>query len=126
MLLRNGYVLQTDENNIYFKRLDIRTKNGEIMELGTRLIQDKKEEMVDLDGDLVLPGMVNSHYHSYTNIIRGTSFGEPLELWSNDTVALGGVLSKRDMELSASLGIILLRSIEQRVSRQALPPCCTI
>jgi len=106
MLLRNGYVLQTDENHIYFEKLDIRTENGEIVEMGTRLTQGQNEDMVDLDGDLVLPGMVNSHYHSYTNIIRGTSFGEPLELWSNDTVALGGVLSNRDMELSASLGII--------------------
>lgn len=106
MLLRNGYVLQIDENHIYFEKLDIRTENGKIVEMGTRLTQGQNEDMVDLDGDLVLPGMVNSHYHSYTNIIRGTSFGEPLELWSNDTVALGGVLSNRDMELSASLGII--------------------
>lgn len=106
MLLRNGYVLQTDETKVFFERLDIRTEDGEILDLGTDLSQIQDEEIVDLNGDIVLPGMVNSHYHSYTNILRGTSFGEPLELWSNDTVALGEILNKRDMELSASLGII--------------------
>lgn len=106
MLLRNGYVLQTDKGNIYFKKLDLRVENGEIVNLDASLTPAQKEEIMDLEGDLVLPGMVNSHYHSYTNILRGSSFGEPLELWSNDTVSLGGILSKRDMELSTSLGII--------------------
>ncbi len=106
MLLKNGYVLQTDKNDIFFKTLDIRVENSEITEIGTDLAPNSNEEHIDLDGDIVLPGMVNSHYHSYTNIIRGTSFGEPLEMWSNDTVALGGVLSEKDMTLSAFLGII--------------------
>ena len=105
MILKNGKILVINDNSIKFIENDIRIRDSIIGELGENLIPDPGEESIDLNGDYILPGMVNSHYHSYTNILRGTSFGEPLELWSPDTVALGKILSKADMVLSTSLGI---------------------
>lgn len=104
MLLKNGNILQIKDSGISFEKADIRILDKAIHETGNLCPLDN-EECMDLNGDFVLPGMVNSHYHSYTNIIRGTSFGEPLEIWSSDTVNLGQVLTEEDMELSASLGI---------------------
>jgi len=88
-----------------FIKADIRIKGHVILETGEHLIPEPGEECMDLKDNFVLPGMVNSHSHSYTNILRGTSFGEPLELWSAETVALGRILTEEDMCLSVSLGI---------------------
>lgn len=105
MLLKNGKVLVDNNSDMDFKKTDIRIDDGIIIELAENLTPTPYEECIDLNGDYVLPGMVNSHYHSYTNILRGTSFGEPLELWSVDTVALGKILTETEMALSVSLGI---------------------
>lgn len=111
MLLQNGLVLQYKGSEIIFEKMDIRISNQIIHEIGKLLIPELNEECIDLGGDMVLPGMTNSHYHSYTNILRGASFGEPLEIWSHDTVALGGILTNEDMRLSTTLGICeMLRS----------------
>lgn len=105
MILANGRRIQFHNADITFQRGDIRILNHQIAEVGTRLTPAPGETYMDLKGDYVLPGMVNSHSHSYTNLLRGTSYGEPLEIWSSDTVALGGLLSEEDMVLSTSLGI---------------------
>ena len=105
MLLQNAQALQYKNSKIIFEKMDIRIRNRIIYETGPFLQPIPGEESVDLRGDMVLPGMVNSHYHSYTNILRGTAFGEPLELWSHDTVALGGILTDEDMAISTSIGI---------------------
>lgn len=111
MLLINGKVLIHNGEGLNFVKADIRINSSTIKELGEKLTPLPDEECIDLNGDYVLPGMVNSHYHSYTNILKGTSFGEPLEMWSLDTVALGRILGEREMALSVSLGICdMLRS----------------
>ena len=111
MILKNGRVLVQEDSNINYKKIDIRIKDNIISELSKDIIYESNEECIDLNGDYILPGLVNSHYHSYTNILKGTSFGEPLELWSFDTIALGKILSDCDMEISVLLGICeMLRS----------------
>ncbi|MDW7669004.1 MAG: amidohydrolase family protein, partial [Bacillota bacterium] len=102
--LKNGKVLIQKKENIEFENLDIKISDNKILEIGQNLNYDNNTEILDLQGDFVLPGMVNSHYHSYTNILKGTSWGEPLEIWSNDTVALGGILKGDDHRLSTLLG----------------------
>lgn len=105
MIIQNGNILQYIDSEIIFKKMDIRIRNNIVYEIGLNLAPVLGEECIDLKGDMVLPGMVNSHYHSYTNILRGTSYGKPLELWSPDTVALGNIITEEDMVLSTSLGI---------------------
>lgn len=105
MILKNGNLLINNELGLSFEKSDLKIRGGIILEIASSLIPEIDEECIDLKGDFILPGMVNSHYHSYTNILRGTSFGEPLEIWSHDTVSLGGSLEAEDMEISTSLGI---------------------
>lgn len=104
MLLKNGKVLIQINEDLKFKDLDIKISGNIISDVGENLDCDESTKVLDLHGDFVLPGMINSHYHSYTNILKGTSWGEPLELWSNDTVALGGILEGDDHQLSTLLG----------------------
>ncbi len=84
---------------------DVRVEQGKIAEVAEMLVPRPDEETFDADGKLLLPGMVNAHYHSYSNLWKGTAWGEPLEVWSSDTIGLGGLMGNEEAVLSAYLGI---------------------
>ncbi|WP_066066932.1 amidohydrolase family protein [Neobacillus soli] len=65
---------------------------------------NQADEVVRADGMLVIPGMINAHYHSYSNLLKGTESNLPLELWSLYTVAYGHSLQEEDIYLSVLLG----------------------
>lgn len=62
------------------------------------------DEVIKADGMLVIPGMINAHYHSYSNLLKGTESNLPLELWTLYTVAYGHSLRADDIYLSVLLG----------------------
>ncbi|MED3623479.1 amidohydrolase family protein [Neobacillus thermocopriae] len=63
-------------------------------------------EVMDGREMIVLPGMTNAHYHSYSNLLKGTISNLPLEIWSLYTVAYGHSLDDQDIELAVLLGAI--------------------
>lgn len=65
---------------------------------------DSADENLDAEGMLLIPGQVNSHYHSYANLLKGTINNLPLELWSLFTVAYGHSLSDLDIHSAVLLG----------------------
>jgi 5-methylthioadenosine/S-adenosylhomocysteine deaminase len=68
-------------------------------------------EIIDGSNMIVIPGMTNAHYHSYSNLLKGTTSNLPLELWSLFSVAYGHSLNDQDMELAVLLGAIeMIRS----------------
>lgn len=80
-----------------------------ISEHETRLLEELIEaadDVIEAENDILIPGMVNSHYHSYTNVLKGTVNNLPLELWTLYTVAYGHALEEEDLYLSALLGCI--------------------
>ena len=56
MLVKNAYI----ENDSELK--DIRIKDGVFQKIG-KLTPEENEEVIDLDGKLVLPPFVESHVH---------------------------------------------------------------
>ena len=61
-------------------------------------------EKVDLAGQVLMPGLVNAHYHSYSNVVRGTENSLPLEQWALFTVAYGRSLDDDDIQAAVLLG----------------------
>ncbi len=49
-------------------------------------------DWLDAGGDLLLPGLVDAHCHSYATVLRGTENSLPLELWALWTMGYGRVL----------------------------------
>ena len=82
MLVKNAYI----ENDSELK--DIRIKGGVFQQIG-KLTPEENEEVIDLDGKLVLPPFVESHVHLDTCLtagepkwnMSGTLF-EGIETWS--------------------------------------------
>src|SRR5207244_13461270 len=61
-------------------------------------------EMLDAAGAIVMPGLVNAHYHSYSTLLKGTQNGLPLESWALYTVAYGQALGDEAIRLAVLLG----------------------
>ncbi len=62
------------------------------------------DEVIDGTGLAVMPGLVNAHHHSYSNVLRGTCNDRRLESWALYTVAYGYVLDGEAIRLAALLG----------------------
>ena len=92
-------------------RTDLRIEGGRIGERGPRVAALPGEEILDLDGALVMPGLVNAHTHLYSALARGMpgpaepprSFVEILEkVWWR----LDRALDEESVRLSALVGAI--------------------
>ncbi|WP_181742510.1 amidohydrolase family protein [Terrilactibacillus laevilacticus] len=62
------------------------------------------DEEYDADGYVIIPGLINSHYHSYANLLKGFGNDLPLEIWSIFTVAYGQSLDEEGSALAVTLG----------------------
>ena len=61
MLLKNGHLI--DPATKTNEPVDIRVENGTIVELGKDLSSQNDEEVLDLSGLTVAPGLVDTHVH---------------------------------------------------------------
>lgn len=61
---------------------------------------------LDATGMLVMPGLVNAHYHSSDALVRGAAPGMPLEVWSPFTDAGRLDRTPREVYVSAQLGAL--------------------
>jgi len=50
---------------------DLRIDDGRVVESGTGLVPGPGEELTDLEGKLLLPGLVCAHTHLYSSLARG-------------------------------------------------------
>jgi 5-methylthioadenosine/S-adenosylhomocysteine deaminase len=88
------------------RRGSVYIKDGKI----ARVIAKDAEKIPDADQVIyaekmiLIPGMINSHYHSYSNLLKGTVNNLPLEIWSLYTVAYGHSLDDEDLYSSVLLG----------------------
>lgn len=77
VLLRGGTVIDADGE----RPADVRVDGARIAGVGRDLAPSGADETVDLRGDIVIPGLVNAHYHSPDNWSTGLLPDAPLELW---------------------------------------------
>lgn len=85
-LLKSATILRLEPAAL--ERADLRIAAGKIIERGVELEPREDEEVIDLEGKLVMPGMVCGHTHLYSALARGMpapprtpgSFKEILEL----------------------------------------------
>jgi putative selenium metabolism protein SsnA len=69
MILRGGVLGTLDPQDV--QRNDLRIEGGHIADRGPALTPVPGEEVLDLEGALVLPGFVNAHTHLYSALARG-------------------------------------------------------
>ncbi len=99
LLLRGGLVLRDDR----FAPSDVLVDGDRIEAVGPDLPVPARAEVWELTGDLVIPGLVDAHYHSPDNLVTGRIPAAPLELWSLASVP-SRVSAPEQLRLAALLG----------------------
>lgn len=69
ILIRNGYVITGDPAIGDVPSGDVLIVNGRIAEIGQNLHHDEAEE-IDATGTIVMPGMVDTHRHTWQTQLR--------------------------------------------------------
>jgi len=83
-LIKNARVLTLDEHDTEHECADILIEGSKIVEVGPDLVvanTEKDMSIIDGHGLLAMPGLVNGHFHSPGNFLRGAVEDYPLELF---------------------------------------------
>jgi 5-methylthioadenosine/S-adenosylhomocysteine deaminase len=71
LLIRGGQVYDHDGDVHHPPVADILIENDRIAAVGPRLATEGNVEIIEASGRLVVPGLINAHYHSHDTLCRG-------------------------------------------------------
>lgn len=109
MILKNGRVITQDKDRPYIEDGAVVIEGNKIIAVDTTeniLAKYKEEDIIDVDGKVIMPGFINTHYHIYSAFARGmASSGKPnenfLEILENLWWKIDKKLSLEDLKYSA-------------------------
>jgi 5-methylthioadenosine/S-adenosylhomocysteine deaminase len=108
-LIKNATIITMDDNASIIQG-SILVEDGFIKEVIPHNFGSeptiRANETIDGSEMIVIPGMTNAHYHSYSNLLKGTTSDFPLEIWSLYTTAYGYSLDDEDIYNAVLLGLI--------------------
>src|SRR6516164_1392500 len=105
-LIRGGQVYD-HEGDVHKPAVaDILIEDDKIFSVGTNLAPDGVHEVIDASGRLVVPGLINAHYHSHDVLCRGLFEELPLEIWLLYTLPMGAELSKDEVRARTLVGAL--------------------
>ena len=80
-LFQNVRLLDLSHADGMTEPCDLRVRDGVIAERGVSLSVGPVETVIDGRGDLLMPGLINGHFHSSVNHMKGRLPGLPLEIF---------------------------------------------
>lgn len=129
-LLKNVKVLQLFPPMI--EQADLRIQSGQIIARGSGLIPEPNEQVVDLTGHFVLPGLINAHTHLYSTLARGMPAPQAtpknfLEILQKVWWKLDRALDEESIYYSALIGAIeaVQAGTTTLIDHHASPHCIT-
>jgi cytosine/adenosine deaminase-related metal-dependent hydrolase len=106
MLIRGGQVYD-HEGDVHKPAVaDILIEDDKILSIGPNLASDGVHEIIDASGRLIVPGLINAHYHSHDVLCRGLFEELPLEMWLLYTLPMGGDRSKEEVRARTLVGAL--------------------
>jgi 5-methylthioadenosine/S-adenosylhomocysteine deaminase len=97
IIIKNGTILTMDSQNSILENGFLCIIGDSISHIGVGdPASFKANKIIDTDGDLILPGLVNSHTHAAMSLFRGLADDLPLMDWLNNYIF--PVESKMDAE----------------------------
>ena len=108
LLIAGGYVYDHDSDVHRPPMADILVEGADIVAVGSDLPADLTAgaEILDAANHLVIPGLINGHYHSHDTLCRGLFEEMPLETWLLYTLPMGGNRSKEEVRLRTLVGAL--------------------
>jgi 5-methylthioadenosine/S-adenosylhomocysteine deaminase len=109
LLLTHGYLVTVDPERRVIRDGWIQIEDDRIAGLGDMadVPPAGDAEVIDLEGMIVLPGLLNGHNHHWGSLFKNTGEGLLLEPWLDIiTIPLGRQMSADDLRVAAYLGAI--------------------
>jgi 5-methylthioadenosine/S-adenosylhomocysteine deaminase len=106
LLIRRGQVYDHDGDVHKPAIADILIEGGDIAAVGADLAIEGAHEVVDASGRLVVPGLINAHYHSHDTLCRGLFEELPLEMWLLYTLPMGQNRSQEEVRARTLVGAV--------------------
>lgn len=80
-IIRNARILTMDDGDTILDRADVRVDGQTIAAVGPDLAAPAGVREIDGGGRLVMPGLINGHFHSPVNHLKGSLNSLPLEVF---------------------------------------------
>ena len=106
LLIRGGRVYDHDGDVHKPAVADILIEGDKIVSVGPNLAPDGQHDVIDASGRLIVPGLINAHYHSHDVLCRGLFEELPLEIWLLYTLPMGGDRSKDEVRARTLVGAL--------------------
>jgi cytosine/adenosine deaminase-related metal-dependent hydrolase len=81
LLIRQARVLGLDDADTRLPQADLLIVDGRIAAIGTDLVAPADAQVIDANGMLAMPGLINAHFHSPGNLLKGQLDSLPLEIF---------------------------------------------
>ena len=96
------------DKNYEWVQGDIGIQDGKIVDF--LQVSSKETNTIDAKGQLVIPGLINAHSHSYTSYLKGTIDNVPLDIYMLHAFAGNTIRDPREIYVSTLLeGLQLLK-----------------
>ena len=84
ILIKNALIL--NPNNFENKKQSLLIKGNLIAEIADEIAEAGVEKIIDADGKILLPGLINTHTHLSMTLFRGLADDLSLDSWLNDHI----------------------------------------
>ena len=132
IIVNNGTILTMDSDDTVLEGAFLSISGDEITHIGNQKPTSfKADKIIDADGGLILPGLVNAHTHAAMSLFRGLADDLPLMDWLNnyifpvenkmdaDFVYTGTLLALAEMILSGTTTFCDMYLFEDEVAKAA-------
>ena len=111
LLIENGYLLTVNSSNDIFPDGYLLIEADSIVAIGDGKVPDsirsQADEVIDASGQIVMPGLVNSHVHLQQTLVRGLA--DDREVWDwvqNVAFPVYGEMANEEVYLATLIGIV--------------------
>jgi len=132
IIIKNGIILTLDSKNSILENGFLCIRGDSIFKIGTgNPTSFKAEKIIDAEGGLILPGLVNCHTHAAMSLFRGLADDLPLMEWLNnyifpaeskmdaEFVYTGTLLALAEMIMSGTTTFCDMYLFEEEVAKAA-------
>ncbi len=84
ILIKNALILSP--NNNFEDKQSLLIKDDKIVEISTEIDEINADKIIDADGKILLPGLINTHTHLSMTLFRGLADDLSLDSWLNDHI----------------------------------------
>ncbi|MFT3892503.1 MAG: 8-oxoguanine deaminase [Anaerolineales bacterium] len=108
LLIKNAHIVTMDDHQTEFSDGGLFIENGIIQKVGaTADLPSTADEVLDLKGHVVLPGLVNTHHHFYQTLTRAVPAAQDANLfnWLKTLYPIWARMNAEDIFISTSTAL---------------------